>query len=59
MTSLHNIYAHADNDAMAEVLHSVGREAHPERDESGNIVTIPEKNWKGNEEYLLHLCGLG
>ena len=53
------IYAHADNDAMAEALRSVDQEALPELDESGNIVSVPDKKWKGKEEYLLHFCGLG
>ena len=53
------IYAHADNDAMAEALRSVGQEALPEKDEAGNTLSAPEKKWKGKEEYLLHFCGLG
>ena len=52
------IYAHADNDAMAEALRSVDQEALPEKDEAGNTVSTPQKKWKGNEEYLLHFCGL-
>ena len=52
------IYAHADSDAMAEALRSVDQEALPVRDDEGNIVTIPEKKWKGKEDYLLHFCGL-
>ena len=53
------IYAHADNDAMAEALRSVDQEALPEKDEAGNTLSAPEKKWKGKEEYLLHFCGLG
>ena len=53
------IYAHADSDAMAEALRSVDQEALPVKDDEGNIVSIPEKRWKGKEEYLLHFCGLG
>ncbi|MDD3797108.1 MAG: tyrosine-type recombinase/integrase [Lachnospiraceae bacterium] len=53
------IYAHADNDAMAEALRSVDQEALPEKDSHGNVIFNPEKNWKGKEEYLLHFCGLG
>jgi site-specific recombinase XerD len=53
------IYAHADNDAMAEALRSVDQEALPEKDEAGNTLSVPEKKWKGKEEYLLHFCGLG
>ena len=52
------IYAHADSDAMAEALRSVDQEALPVRDDEGNIVFIPEKKWKGKEEYLLHFCRL-
>ena len=54
-----SIYAHADNDAMEEALRSVDQEALPEKDDHGNIVSVPEKKWKGKEEYLLHFCGLG
>lgn len=53
------VYAHADSEAMAEALRSVDQEALPVRDNEGNIVSIPEKKWKGKEEYLLHFCGLG
>lgn len=53
-----SIYAHADNDAMKEALRSVDQEALPEKDANGNIVSTPEKKWKGKEEYLLHFCGL-
>jgi site-specific recombinase XerD len=52
------IYAHADNDAMAEALRSVDQEALPEKDSNGNVITVPEKKWKGKEDYLLHFCGL-
>lgn len=52
------VYAHADNEAMAEALRSVDQEALPEKDDNGNIVSVPEKRWKGKEEYLLHFCGL-
>ncbi|MCR5129403.1 MAG: site-specific integrase [Lachnospiraceae bacterium] len=51
------VYAHADSDAMAEALRSVDQEALPLKDDEGNIVSIPEKKWKGKEEYLLHFCG--
>ena len=53
------IYAHADNDAMAEALRSVDQEALPETDGTGNVISFPEKKWKDKEEYLLHFCGLG
>lgn len=53
------IYAHADNDAMAEALRSVDQEALPEMDGTGNVISFPEKKWKDKEEYLLHFCGLG
>ena len=52
------IYAHADTEAMAEALRSVDQEALPVKDSQGNIVSSPEKKWKGKEEYLLHFCGL-
>ena len=52
------VYAHADNDAMAEALRSVDQEALPEKDSKGNVVSVPEKKWKGKEDYLLHFCGL-
>ncbi len=53
-----SIYAHADNEAMAAALRSVDQEALPEKDSDGNVVSYPEKKWKGKEEYLLHFCGL-
>lgn len=53
------IYAHADYDSMAEVLRSVDQDALPETDNTGNVISFPEKKWKGKEEYLLHFCGLG
>ncbi len=53
------IYAHADSDAMAEALRSVDQEALPVMDSEGNIISTPEKKWKGKEDYLLHFCGLG
>ena len=52
------IYAHADNDAMEKALRSVDQEALPKKDCKGNTVSIPEKKWKGKEEYLLRFCGL-
>lgn len=52
------IYAHADNDAMADALRSVDQEALPDKDSDGKIVSYPEKKWKGKEEYLLSFCGL-
>ena len=52
------VYAHADNDAMAEALRCVDQEALPVKDKEGNTVSVPEKKWKGKEEYLLHFCGL-
>lgn len=53
-----SIYAHADNDAMAKALRSVDQDALPKTDEAGNIISVPEKKWKGKEDYLLHFCGL-
>ena len=53
-----SIYAHADNEAMAAALRSVDQEALPAKDSDGNVVSYPEKKWKGKEEYLLHFCGL-
>lgn len=53
------IYAHADNDALEAALRSVDQDALPEKDDEGNIVSLPQKKWKGKEEYLLHFCGLG
>ena len=52
------VYAHADNDAMAGALRSVDQEALPEKDSNGNVISVPEKKWKGKEDYLLHFCGL-
>lgn len=52
------IYAHADNDSMAEALRSIDQDALPVKKENGNIVSL-EKKWKGHEEYLLHFCRLG
>ena len=52
------IYAHTDNDAMEKALRSVDQEALPKKDSKGNTVSIPEKKWKGKEEYLLRFCGL-
>lgn len=54
-----SIYAHADNEAMAEALRSVDQDALPVKDDKGNIISTPEKKWKGKEEYLIHFCGLG
>ncbi len=53
-----SIYAHADNDAMEEALRSVDQEALPKKDSTGTVKSIPEKKWKGKEEYLLRFCGL-
>lgn len=53
------IYAHADNEAMEEALRSVDQEALPKKDDHGNVISVPEKKWKGKEEYLLHFCGIG
>ena len=53
------IYAHADSDAMEAALRSVDQEALPETDNKGNTLFVPEKKWKGKEDYLLHFCGLG
>lgn len=52
------IYAHADNDTMEEALRSVDQDALPVTDNDGNVRSIPEKKWKGKEDYLLHFCGL-
>ena len=46
------------NEAMAAALRSVDQEALPAKSSNGNIVSYPEKKWKGKEEYLLHFCGL-
>lgn len=51
------IYAHADIDAMEAALRSVDQDALPEKDNEGNIISLPQKKWKGKEEYLLHFCG--
>jgi len=53
------IYAHADNDAMEKALRSVDQDAIPMKDNSGNVISVPEKKWKDKEEYLLHFCGFG
>lgn len=53
-----SIYAHADNDAMAEALRSVDQEVLPNKDSQGNVVFNLEKKWIGKEEYLLHFCGI-
>lgn len=53
------IYAHADNESMAEALKSVDQDALPVKDDEGNIISVPQKKWKGNEDYLLSFCGLG
>lgn len=52
------IYAHADNEAMEEALRSVDQEALPKKDSKDNTISVPEKKWKGKEEYLLQFCGL-
>ena len=52
------IYAHADNESMAQALKSVDQEALPIIDNEGNIISTPQKRWKGKEEYLITLCGL-
>ncbi len=43
-----SIYAHADNETMAAALRSVDQEALPVKDSEGNVVSYPEKKWKGN-----------
>ena len=43
---------------MAAALRSVDQEALPVKGSDGNVVSYPEKKWKGKEEYLLHFCGL-
>ena len=43
---------------MEKALRSVDQEALPKKDSKGNTVSIPEKKWKGKEEYLLRFCGL-
>ena len=53
------IYAHADNETLEKALRSVDQDALPKKDSEGNTVAIPEKKWKGKEEYLLRFCGLG
>lgn len=53
-----SIYAYADNETMAAALRSVDQEALPVKGSDGNVVSYPEKKWKGKEEYLLHFCGL-
>lgn len=53
-----SIYAHADIEAMAEALRSVDQDALPLKDDKGDLVSIPEKKWRGKEEYLLNFCGL-
>lgn len=52
------IYAHADIEAMEKALRSVDQDALPKTDDTGKIVSVPEKKWKGKEDYLLHFCGL-
>lgn len=52
-----SIYAHTDNESMAEALRSVDQEALPRKDENG-VTYQPEKKWKGKEDYLLTFCGL-
>lgn len=52
------IYAHADNETMAEALRSVDQEALPDEDAIEKKESHLEKKWKGKEEYLLSFCGL-
>ena len=54
-----SIYAHADSEAMETALRSVDQDALPIKDTSGKVIAMPEKKWKGKEEYLLQYCGLG
>lgn len=51
------VYAHADCEAMEQALRSVDQEALPQTDSNGKNISIPEKKWKGKEDYLLHYCG--
>lgn len=53
-----SVYAHADSESMEAALRSVDQEALPVKDESGKVTMVPEKKWKGKEEYLLQFCGL-
>ena len=46
------IYAYADNDALEVELRSVDQDALPEKGNEGNIISLPQKKWKGKEEYL-------
>lgn len=46
------IYSHADDEMIASALSAVDHEPH-KKDHS-----IPAKDWKGKEEYLLQYCGL-
>lgn len=54
-----SIYAHVDDESMAEALRSVDQEALPSKDSTGVATYKPEKKWKGKEKYLLAFCGLG
>ena len=54
-----SIYAHADIEAMEEALRSVDQEALPVKDSAGKVITLPKKNWRDKEDYLLKYCGLG
>ena len=53
-----SVYAHADSEAMEAALRSVDQEALPVRDSSGKIITLPQKKWRGKEEYLLNYSDL-
>lgn len=53
-----SVYAHADSESMEAALRSVDQEALPVKDESDKVTMVPEKKWKGKEEYLLQFCGL-
>lgn len=52
------IYAHADDETLEKALRSVDQDALPQKDNYGNTLYIPKKQWKGKEDYLLHFCGL-
>ena len=44
---------------MEEALRSVDQEALPVKDSAGKVITLPKKNWRDKEDYLLKYCGLG
>ena len=47
------IYSYSDDETIKKALEAIYDKA------SGDKLAVPQKNWKGKEQYLLEYCGLG